>query len=145
MDIFCAFTKLSTATEIAKSISSARTYSRKAIRALASAIRIMLSKCRTVIGKEPVASDSRRRSAKSRASFSESISYSFGRTLSRAYTMYLRRRSCGINCRCVGRSRLLVGGEAHLGVERRADVHLVPRRIKLGMTPQMATNDEARE
>ena len=98
MDIFCAFTKLSTATEMAKSISSARTYSRRAMRALASAIRIILSRCRTVIGKEPVASDSRRRSAKSRASFSESRSYSFGRTLSRAYTIYLRRRSCGMSC-----------------------------------------------
>ena len=98
MDIFCAFTKLSTATEMAKSISSARTYSRRAMRALASAIRIILSRCRTVIGKEPVASDSRRRSAKSRASFSESRSYSFGRTLSRAYTIYVRRRSCGMSC-----------------------------------------------
>ena len=98
MDIFCAFTKLSMATEMARSMSSARTYSRRDMRALASAMRIMLSRCRTVIGKEPVATDSRRRSAKSRASFSESRSYSFGRTLSRAYTMYLRRRSCGISC-----------------------------------------------
>ena len=44
MDIFCALTKLPIATEIAKSRSSARTYSRRAIRALASAIRIILSR-----------------------------------------------------------------------------------------------------
>ena len=93
----CALTKLLTATEMAKSMSSARTYSRRDIRALASAMRIMLSRCRTVIGKEPVAADSRRRSAKSRESFSESRSYNFGHTRSRAYMMYLRSRSCGIS------------------------------------------------
>ena len=97
IDIFCALTKLSIATEMAKSMSSVRTYSRRDIFALASAIRIMLSRCRTVMGKEPVAADSRRRSAKRRESFSESRSYSFGRTLSRAYMMYLRKRSCGIS------------------------------------------------
>src|SRR5258708_26936330 len=84
---------------MAKSMSSARTYSRRDIRALASAMRIMLSRCRTVIGKEPVTADSRRKSAKSRESFSESRSYSFGRTLSRAYMIYLRRRSCEITWR----------------------------------------------
>lgn len=44
MDIFCALTKLCTATEMAISISSDRTYSRRDIFALASAIRIMLSR-----------------------------------------------------------------------------------------------------
>jgi hypothetical protein len=48
---------------MAKSMSSLRTYSLRFILALASLIRIMLSRCRTVIGKEPVARDSRRRSA----------------------------------------------------------------------------------
>src|SRR6266481_6266286 len=67
----CALTKLSTTTEMAKSMSSARTYSWRDIRALASTMRIMLSGCRTVIGKEPVAADSRRRSTKSRESISK--------------------------------------------------------------------------
>jgi len=98
IDIFCALTKLSTLTEIATSMSSARTYSRSAIFALASAIRIMLSRCLTVIGYDPVASDSRLRSEKSLASFSWSMSYSFGLTFSRAYIMYLRSRSCGMSC-----------------------------------------------
>src|SRR6266403_2618924 len=92
-----ALTKPSTATEMAKSMSSARKYSWRDIRALASAMWIMLSGCRTVIGKEPVAADSRRRSAKSRESFSESRSYSLGCTLSRTYMMYFRRRSCEIS------------------------------------------------
>ena len=74
IDIFCALTKLPTATDIARSISSGRTYSLRAILALASAMRIMLSRCRIVMGYDPVAIDSRRRSAKRRDSFSWSIS-----------------------------------------------------------------------
>ena len=34
---------------------------------------------------------------------------------------------------------------AHLGVERRADIHLIARRVELGMTPEMAANYEACE
>ena len=70
IDIFCALTKLPIVSEIARSISSGRTYSRRAIFALASAIRIILSRWRIVIGYEPVASDSRRRSENSLESFS---------------------------------------------------------------------------
>lgn len=98
---FCALKKLPTATDIARSTSSARTYSRRCILALASAIlvqfllvndtrkiditnRIILSKCLTVIGKLPVAKLSLLRSAKSRASFSLSKSCSLGWTFSRA-------------------------------------------------------------
>lgn len=96
MDIFWALTKLPTVTWIARSISSARTYSRRCIFALASDIRIMLSKCRTVIGNEPVASDSRRRSAYSLASLSWSSWCSLGRMCSFEYMMYLRSTSCGM-------------------------------------------------
>jgi hypothetical protein len=70
IDIFCALTKLPTVTWIARSTSSPRTYSLNAIFALASDIRITLSRCRTVIGNEPVANDSLLRSAKRREIFS---------------------------------------------------------------------------
>lgn len=96
IDIFCALTKLPTVTWIARSMSSARTYSRRFIFADASAMRIMLSRCRTVMGNEPVARDSRRRSAYSRASLSWSSWCSFGRICSLAYMMYFRSMSWGM-------------------------------------------------
>ena len=40
---------------------------------------------------------------------------------------------------------VILCGNAHLGVERCADVHLVARRVELGMTTQMAANYEACE
>ena len=95
---FCADTKLPTMTWIARSMSSLRTYSRRCILALASAMRIIDSRWRTVIGYEPVESDSRRSSEYRREIFSWSIICSAGLTRSRAYWMYLRRRSCGMSC-----------------------------------------------
>lgn len=59
---FCAETKLPTMTWMARSMSSERTYSRRCILALASAMRIIDSRWRTVMGYEPVESDSRRSS-----------------------------------------------------------------------------------
>lgn len=96
MLIFCAFTKLPTVTWMARSMSSPRTVSRRFIFALASDIRIMLSRCRTVMGNEPVASDSRRRSAYSRDSFSVSSWWSLGLHIVLAYTMYFRSWSWGM-------------------------------------------------
>lgn len=91
--IFCALIKLPTVTLIARLISLDKTMSRRCIFALASDIRIVLSKCRRVTGKEPVARDSLRRCAYNSMSFAESVSWSLGCTRSRAYMMYLRR-SC---------------------------------------------------
>ena len=62
-----------------ESISSARTYSPAHLPPPCGS---------SVIGKEPVTTDSRRRSAKSRESFSKFMSYSFGCTLSRVHGIF---------------------------------------------------------
>lgn len=127
---FCAPTKLSTVTAIARSTSCEVQYSDRRILQKASLMRMMASRWRTcgfgdqsarilildgcsaclerggggltVIGYAPVAKLSLRISAKSLATLSWSIWYSFGRHLSLAYNTYFRNNSCGISPSCFG-------------------------------------------